>query len=212
MKTRSFLSRPGRRVRPFAILLAGMLLLPAAAALGSDLKAVLVCDEPVYDFGSAVSTGTIEHSYPIRNDGQLTLNISSVRASCGCTVAKLRDDAIPPGGSSAIDVSFNLNGRQGFQTKTITITSDDPDRPTYQLTLKGTVVKPVWATPAALYLGRIASPDARHATFAVESEIPISVSNWHATGAVPPSIAKLPRKPVKPMTRAAAVGMKNSFL
>lgn len=185
------------RFRPLVLLLAGLLLIPAGATFADNpvLKPVLVCDEPVYDFGSAVSTGTIEHSYPIRNDGQLTLNISSVRASCGCTVAKLRDEAVPPGGTSAIDVSFNLNGRQGFQTKTITITSDDPDRPSYQLTLKGTVVKPVWATPAALYLGRIASPDARHATFSVESEIPITVSNWHATGAIPPSIEYLGAAP-----------------
>ena len=175
-------------------LLLGLAAIPQmAAADGQEpvLKPVFACDEPVYDFGSAVATGSVSHSYAFRNDGKLSLVISDVRASCGCTVAKVREDTIPPGGAGAIDVTFNLVGRQGFQTKTITVTCNDPDRPSVLLTLRGTVVKPVWATPAALYLGRIATPEQRHVMFSLDAERPVMVRSWRATGPSQPEVEYL---------------------
>ena len=51
--------------------------------------------------------------------------INSVRTSCGCTVAKLPEQPwhIAPGGSGPIEVSMDLRGRRGVQSKSVTVES-----------------------------------------------------------------------------------------
>lgn len=185
------------------LLAAGAALPRTAAADPAEpvLKPAFACDERVFDFGSAVATGTVQHAFAYRNDGQLDLVISDVRASCGCTVAKARSTTVPPGGEGSIDVTFNLAGRVGYQTKTITVTCNDPEQPTLLLTLKGTVIKPVWATPAALYLGRIANPDTRHASFTIESDRPIHIVSCTAEGLTPPAVEYIGEAPGSNGTR-----------
>lgn len=184
MKTKLKIERCGGWKTVLAVALAGLALGAVAwADEGEVLKATFSCAEPVYDFGSALSTAAVTHSYVFKNTGKLTLTISGARASCGCTVAKVAKDTIPPGEEGTIDVTFNLVGRLGYQLKTITVTCNDPDQPNPVLTLKGTVIKPVWASPAALYMGRIATPEARQATFSVESDQPMTVKSWWTTGA-----------------------------
>ena len=177
-------------LRPSALLLfAALAVLPslaAADAAAPALKPVFACDERVYDFGSVIATGVVQHSYAYRNEGQLNLIVDNVHASCGCTVARARNASLAPGEEGSIDVTFNLAGRMGYQTKTITVSCNDPDQPSLLLTLKGNVIKPVWASPAALYLGRIASPDTRHATFSIESDRAIRIVSYTADGPTPP--------------------------
>lgn len=136
--------------------LSAFLALPSLAAPAPRLA----CDEPVFDFGdvSADAQSTVDHDYLIRNDGDLSLEILSVRASCGCTAVNASQNIVAPGATATIHASFNLANRSGAQVKTITVTSNDPERPTTLLTLRGNIVKPLTANPAALYYGRVSSP------------------------------------------------------
>ena len=138
---------------------------PAAA----PLKPQIVCDEPVYDFGERNNTEFVEHDYPIRNAGTLSLEIANVRASCGCTAVKPSQNVIPPGGEASIRARLDLRGRNGLQQKTITVTSNDPDTPNLTLQLKGTAVQALRALPAALFFGRIGPGSVRNRTFDVIS-------------------------------------------
>lgn len=202
MKTNSILDV----LRPSALLLfAALAALPRLAAADDAaepaLKPVFACDERVYDFGSVVATGVVQHSFAYRNEGQLNLIVDNVRASCGCTVAHARNAFLAPGEEGSIDVTFNVAGRTGYQAKTITVSCNDPDQPSLLLTLKGNVIKPVWSTPAALYLGRIASPDTRHASFTVESDRPIHIVSCTAEGLTPPAIEYIGEAPGSNGTR-----------
>ena len=131
------------------------------AAPDAALKPRIVCDEPNYDFGERDNTEFVEHDYPIRNEGTLSLEIRNVHASCGCTAVKPSQDVIPPGGEASIRARLDLRGRNGLQQKTITVQSNDPDTPTLTLQLKGTAIQPLRAQPSALFFGRIGPADAR---------------------------------------------------
>lgn len=132
---------------------------PAADA--AALKPRIVCDEPIFDFGERNNSEFVEHSFPIRNAGTLALEIRNVHASCGCTAVKPSQNVIPPGGEATIGARLDLRGRNGYQQKSITVQSNDPDTPTLMLQLKGTALQPLRAQPSALFFGRIGPADAR---------------------------------------------------
>ena len=141
-----------------------------AAPEAAPLTPKIVCDEPNFDFGEKPNTGFIEHSYPIRNAGTLSLEIQNVHASCGCTAVKPSQNVIPPGGEAAIEARLDLRGRSGFQQKSITVQCNDPATPTLILQLKGTAVQVLRAQPSSLFFGRI-GPGAEHSrTFDIISE------------------------------------------
>lgn len=152
-----------------AVLLSVALLQAPAQEPAEALAPNITCDEPVYDFGERNNSEAVEHDYPIRNTGTLSLEIRNVRASCGCTVAKPSQDVIPPGGEASIHASFNLRGRHGHQVKTITVQSNDPDTPALRLQLKGTAIQPLRAQPTSLFFGRIDPQAPRSRTFEVIS-------------------------------------------
>lgn len=119
----------------------------------------IFCDEPIFDFGEKNNSEFVEHDYPIRNTGTLSLEIRNVRASCGCTAVKPSQDVVPPGGEASIRARLDLRGRTGFQQKSITVECNDPATPTLMLQLKGTAIQPVRAQPSSLFFGRV-GPDA----------------------------------------------------
>ena len=144
---------------------------PAAPAVSPAevLAPQIVCDTPIYDFGEKNNSEFVEHDYPIRNNGTLSLEIREVHASCGCTAVKPSQDVIPPGGEASIHARLDLRGRNGFQMKTITVTSNDPKTPSLILQLKGTAVQALRAEPSSLFFGRVGANDARSRTFSVIS-------------------------------------------
>lgn len=115
----------------------------------------IVCDEPVWDFGSQVNTQVLEHVFILRNEGDASLEISAVRPTCGCTVAQLSANSVPPGTEITLNARLDLRGRSGTQHKLIRVESNDPTQPTYTLTMTGTAVTEVAITPSQLFLGRL---------------------------------------------------------
>lgn len=140
-------------LRQPAVFLAATVL--AAALCAAAPAPRIVCPAPDYDFGSLDNSATVEHDYPIRNEGAVTLEITSVRASCGCTVATASSRLVPPGGETSVHANFALKGRTGYQQKSITVESNDPDTPALVLQLHGTAVQSLRATPSSVFFGRI---------------------------------------------------------
>ena len=77
--------------------------------------------EQVHDFGVIIQGEKVSYTYTYTNVGKSTLVISSVHASCGCTVPKYDTNPILPGKSGKIEVIFDSNGRTGLQNKTLTV-------------------------------------------------------------------------------------------
>jgi hypothetical protein len=101
----------------------------------------IVFQEKEYDFGTVVQGERAKHNFVITNDGDDTLKISNVHASCGCTAALPDKKELLPGESTNIKVEFNSTGRSGSQVKYITVKSNDKDNPEFVLKFYGEVVK-----------------------------------------------------------------------
>lgn len=92
-----------------------------------------------YDAGKIISGEKVTYAYKFTNTGQDDLIIESVKASCGCTATAPKDKVVKGGEASEIVATFNSQGRQGMQQKSITVRSNDPDNGVIVLRLKAEV-------------------------------------------------------------------------
>ena len=93
-----------------------------------DQKPVMAFDSATFLFGTATEGAEISHDFSFTNTGKTDLLISNAVASCGCTVPEWPKEPIPPGGKGIIKATFNTEGKQGQQHKTITITANTKDK------------------------------------------------------------------------------------
>ncbi len=91
-----------------------------------------------YDFGTVKSGESVTHDYEFTNTGNENLIIANAKGSCGCTVPQWPKEPIPPGKSGVIKVVFDSKGKQGPQSKRVTITANT-NPPQSFLTIKGEV-------------------------------------------------------------------------
>ncbi len=112
----------------------------------------IYCAEPNFDFHNVDEGRDITHLFNIINQGKSTLTISHVSTSCGCTAAVEDKKEIPPGGQGVITATYHTKGRPGHATKIITVTSNDPLNPNYQMKLDMTVVRDIDVQPDRVYL------------------------------------------------------------
>ncbi len=93
--------------------------LPAEGELGE-----ISFREYEHDFGKVTEGEKVAYIFPFENKGPGTLVINSASTSCGCTVTKFDRDPIPAGNKGSLEVVFDTGGRNGLQTKTITVQSN----------------------------------------------------------------------------------------
>ena len=95
--------------------------------------------ETSFDFGKIKVNKPVTHEFSFINAGDTPLVITSVQASCGCTVAKYSKDAIAPGSSGYVTATYNA-ARVGVFTKTVTVNANTGSGAVV-LTVKGEVVE-----------------------------------------------------------------------
>lgn len=77
-----------------------------------------------HDFGKVKEGEKISCIFTFDNKGTSDLIISSASTTCGCTVPKFDKKPIAPGSSGNLEVVFDTSGRDGMQTKTVTVRSN----------------------------------------------------------------------------------------
>ena len=77
-----------------------------------------------HDFGKIIEGEKVAHIFAFENKGSGNLVIESASTSCGCTVPKYDRSPIPAGKGGNLEVVFDSNGRNGMQTKTISVRSN----------------------------------------------------------------------------------------
>jgi hypothetical protein len=77
-----------------------------------------------YDFGKISEGEKVAHIFAFENKGPGNLIIKSASTSCGCTVTKYDRAPIPAGKGGNLEVVFDSNGRNGIQTKTVSVRSN----------------------------------------------------------------------------------------
>ncbi|MCE5347812.1 MAG: DUF1573 domain-containing protein [Bacteroidales bacterium] len=87
-------------------------------------NAEIVFKEYEHDFGKVTEGEKLGFTFTFKNKGTGSLVIASATTSCGCTVPKFDSKPIPPDGQGKLEVVFDTSGRNGMQTKTITVKSN----------------------------------------------------------------------------------------
>lgn len=77
-----------------------------------------------HDFGKVAEGEKVGYIFTFENKGTGSLIIASATTTCGCTVPKYDTRPIPAGGNGNLEVVFDTSGRNGMQTKTITVKSN----------------------------------------------------------------------------------------
>jgi hypothetical protein len=92
------------------------------------------------DFGEVEGGKIVDINFEFENAGTDILYIKNVIPSCGCTTTGLVKKEYNAGEKGTISSKFNTSGYNGKVSKTITVTSNDPDAAETRLTLTGTVM------------------------------------------------------------------------
>jgi hypothetical protein len=65
----------------------------------------------------------------LKNIGDDTLWLKMVKASCGCTIALVKNNHLAPSDTTVLSITFDSQKMDGHVEKEVTITSNDPVRP-----------------------------------------------------------------------------------
>lgn len=87
-------------------------------------KAVLVFREYEHSFGKVSEGEKVAYVFNFENKGTSDLIILSAMTTCGCTVPKYDRKPIHPGKDGKLEVVFDTSGRNGMQTKTVSVKSN----------------------------------------------------------------------------------------
>ena len=77
-----------------------------------------------HDFGKVTEGEKVAYVFSFENKGPGNLVLNSTSTTCGCTVTKYDSKPIAPGGHGTLEVAFDTSGRNGKQTKSITVHSN----------------------------------------------------------------------------------------
>lgn len=80
--------------------------------------------ETSFDFGTIQEGEVVEHTFTFTNTGDAPLVLTAAKGSCGCTVPTWPREAIAPGETGEMLVSFNSRGRKNVQNKSVRITAN----------------------------------------------------------------------------------------
>jgi len=95
-------------------------------------------DKLAHNFGNIIEGQIATYDFQFKNNGKEPLQLTQVKASCGCTTPKYPTTAIMPGDTASVRAEYNSAGRPGTFSKNIFINSNAGD---ITLTISGNVVK-----------------------------------------------------------------------
>jgi mono/diheme cytochrome c family protein len=113
---------------------------PTAAA--QMAKGELVFDAEMKQYDAKPAEMSAPFTFKLSDVGTGEVVITKVKASCGCTTAKMPQTPwhLPPGGSGQVEAQVNLAGKTGLITKTLTFSTSIGNR---VVTLKVKIPPPI---------------------------------------------------------------------
>ncbi|MEM8670254.1 MAG: DUF1573 domain-containing protein [Planctomycetota bacterium] len=108
-----------------------------------------------HDFGTVAVAAKTEFEFPIHNPFKTTMQIRTVRASCGCTTPILKDKSIKPGESTTLVARFNTGTFRGKRGATLTVVIERPQYSEVRLRVDGYIRKDMVFHPGAVEFGAV---------------------------------------------------------
>ena len=126
-----------------------------------------------HNSGNIWAGDSVKHAFEVTNTSERVMEIRSVNTTCGCTTASKWEKEVLPGQTWTLDVTFATAGRQGKVNKSITVMTDDPDRPRIELVLKGEIQTRFEVSPSqAISLGALQSDSVIKRTLSITNKLP----------------------------------------
>jgi hypothetical protein len=110
-----------------------------SASLKTSAEATFNWANTTFDFGRIKAGVPVSNEFRFTNSGMVPLIISSVKASCGCTVTAYTKDPVDKGGSGFVRATYNA-AETGKFSKTVTVTANTPGGAVV-LMIKGEVIE-----------------------------------------------------------------------
>lgn len=107
----------------------------------------VVLSQDSWNFGEVWHLEKPRLTIQIRNAGTADLRIEPIQSTCGCAVAHVQRDVLPPGESTFFHMRFDTKGKQREVEATLIINSNDPERPTIHFRTHGFVKRAVNVDP-----------------------------------------------------------------
>jgi hypothetical protein len=142
----------GLKTLAFAVL---YLSIVSAGISSSEPAPDIQFDETEHDFGIIGQKEEHTHVFKLRNVGKGTLNIETVRSTCGCIATLLSSKEVPPQGTAEVKVTFRSGIYEDEIRRTVYVHSDDPDEPIVKLAVKARIWSAVSLEPERLHFGKI---------------------------------------------------------
>ena len=113
---------------------------------------IRIMPRTVIDLGDRYSGEIVEHIVTIKNAGNDTLRIQSLKPSCGCTAALLKGNKkdIGPSDSAQLSLVFNTKDLIGGVTKSVEVQSNDTTNPNLKILISTFVIERLKITPPRL--------------------------------------------------------------
>lgn len=112
-------------------------------------------DQPEHDFGTMDLKATGRHEFVVRNVGRALLRLRAGGTSCRCTVSKIENESVQPGGSTRVTVEWHPDDRVGPYEQTARIETNDPSQPVLTLKVRGRVSLAVVVEPSRLIFSQV---------------------------------------------------------
>lgn len=111
---------------------------------------ILEWKKETHDFGNITEGTKAKYTFTFVNKGNEPAVITNATASCGCTVPSYSKEPVMAGKEGTITAIFDSSGKNGNQTKTITIVTNVG---TYYLNIKCNVVAKVVQPKSPVQVG-----------------------------------------------------------
>ncbi|HSI10153.1 MAG: DUF1573 domain-containing protein [Rariglobus sp.] len=99
-------------------LVLGLLLAPLA-------QAALVFEQTKVTLEPAKPVDHLDTEFAFKNTGTAAVTVTTITASCGCTVPALEKKDYAAGEKGVLKIRFDVGDRQGPQNRTVTVVTDD---------------------------------------------------------------------------------------
>jgi hypothetical protein len=143
-------------------------------------------DKLVHDFCDVAPDSSNACTFGFTNTGRGTLRITQTSGTCKCTVPDLQKKDYAPGESGQLSVQFHAPTFQGPTSQNVFVSSNDPENPKVELTVRAHVQAKVQVTPDMMTLSLIDANNAGAVAITLKSldKEPFAVTGINFEGGV----------------------------
>lgn len=97
--------------------------------------------ETAFNYGTIQNGEKRSHDFVVYNDGKRELKLHKAKSSCGCIQTVISKNAVAAGDSAYVRVMFDSFGKEGTDSRKISLYTNDPSQPEIKLEMNGLIIK-----------------------------------------------------------------------